>query len=327
MLFLADYWENDHLATIIQNKKIFLTVDHQCYSYQVCENSVSKTEETKYECYHEEADTRIIFHASKAEPGSRILIKASDTDVLIILLGNMHKLMESQFWLASSTAKKTNNQSVDCINCTDLALKLGIKLCQSLPAFHAFTGCDYTAAFYNKGKVKPFQLFSKNEKYQTVFASLTDAADIFIEDKMKIVQEFTACMYGIKNCTNVNDARYCIFMKNYSAKEDNEQFLKKIKGFDSNSIPPCWISLTQKVLRTIFVNSMWLNATDPICIKLEPESCGWYLDEYLKPRGFIGDHTPLRIDDIVERAETESDDEEGADVADLSFMSDDSEAE
>lgn len=159
MLFLADFWENDHLATIIQNKKIFLTVDHQCYSYQVHENSVNKTGETKYECYHEEADTRIIFHASKAEPGSRILIKASDTDVLIILLGNMHKLMESESFLASSTTKKTNNQFVDCINCTDLALKLGIKLCQSLPAFHAFTGCDYTAAFSNKGKVKPFQIF------------------------------------------------------------------------------------------------------------------------------------------------------------------------
>ncbi|KAH9637765.1 hypothetical protein HF086_007794 [Spodoptera exigua] len=70
--FLADYWENDRLATIIQNKKIFLTVDHQCYSYEVQENSVKKTEETNYECHHEEADTRIIFHASKAKPGSPI---------------------------------------------------------------------------------------------------------------------------------------------------------------------------------------------------------------------------------------------------------------
>lgn len=223
--------------------------------------------------------------------------------------------------------KKTNNQHLDCINCTDLALKLGSKLCQSLPAFHAFTGCDYTAAFYNKGKVKPFKIFSKNERYQTVFASLTDAADIFIDKKMNTVQEFTASMYGIKNCTKVNDARYRFFLKNYSAKEDSEQFLKKIKGFDSNTIPPCWISLIQKILRTIFVNSMWLNATDPVCMKLQPENCGWFLDKYLKPVGFIGDQTPLRIEDIVETTGTESDDEECSEVEHHSFMSDDDDVE
>ncbi|KAH9635594.1 hypothetical protein HF086_012263 [Spodoptera exigua] len=325
--FLADYWENDRLTTIIQNKKIFLTVDHQCYSYEVQENSVKKLKKLIMNVITKRQIQGLFFMLLKAKPGSRILIKASDTDVLIILLGNIHKLMESEFWLASSATKKSNNQSVDCINCTDLALKLGIKLCQSLPAFHAFTGCDYTAAFYNKGKVKPFQLFLKNEKYQTVFASLTDAADIFIDEKMKIVQEFTASMYGIQNCTNVNDARYRIFMKNYSAKEDSEQFLKKIKGFDSNSIPPCWISLIQKILQTVFINSMWLNATDPICVKLQPENCGWFLDEYLKPVGFIGDHTPLEIEDIVERTETESDDAEDSEVEDHSYMSDDSERE
>ncbi|KAJ8721887.1 hypothetical protein PYW08_004289 [Mythimna loreyi] len=239
----------------------------------------------------------------------------------------MHKLIESEIWLASSATKKSNNQTVDCIICTDLALKLGIKLCQSLPAFHAFTGCDYTAAFFNKGKVKPFKLFSKNEKYQTVFASLIDPADIFIDEKMKVVQEFTASMYGIKNCTSVNDARHRIFMKTYAAKEDGENFFKKIKGFDSNSIPPCWISLLQKILRTIFVNSMWLHATDPICMKLQPENCGWFFDEFLKPVGFIGDHSPLKIQDIVERFETECNDQEDSEAEDLSYMSDDADPE
>ena len=116
-------------------------------------------------------------------------------------------------------------------------------------------------------------------------------------------------------------------MKNYSAKEDGENFLKKIKGFDSNSIPPCWISLLQKILRTIFVNSMWLHATDPICMKLLPENCGWFLDEFLKPVGFIGDHTPLKIEDIVERIETECNDKEDSEVEDLSYMSDDADPE
>lgn len=140
-----------------------------CYSYQAQENIIKKTEEVDYTCYHEEADTRIVFHAHKITQGSRILIKASDTDVLIILLGNMHKLSQSTIFLTTSATKKQSNH-LDCINCMDLALKLGPKLCKSLPAFHAFTGCDYTAAFYNKGKIRPFKIYSKNELYQTIFA-------------------------------------------------------------------------------------------------------------------------------------------------------------
>lgn len=303
--FLAEYWVNKNVVTIIGNKKIFLTVDHQCYSFQVQENFIKKTEETDYECHHEEADTRMIFHAHKIVAGSKILIKASDTDVLVILLGNIHKIQQSEIWLANSVSRK-KNQHLECVNCTELAAKLGSKLCQSLPAFHAFTGCDYTAAFYNKGKVKPFKLLSSNEKYQTVFTSLKDEADIFINEKMDIVQEFTASMYGIKNCNNVDEARYRIFLKNYSSKEDSEQFLKRIKSFDSNTIPPCWISLQQKILRTIFVNSMWLHAMDPQCVQLQPENCGWFFDDYLKPTGFIGDQTPLTVQDIVEMTEEEN---------------------
>lgn len=306
--FLANYWENDHLVSIIQTKKIFITVGTLCYSYESRGKHVVKTEEIDYECYHEEADTRIMFHISKILQSSKILVKASDTDVLIILLANMHKVSQTEIWLAGSAIKKGNNKDLNCINCTELALKLGSTLCLSLPAFHAFTGCDYTAAFYNKGKVRPFTNYSKNETYQKIFASLTDEADIFIDEKMDVVQEFTALMYGIKHCTSVNDARYRIFQKNYSAKKDNEQFMKKIKSFDSNMIPPCWESLKQKILRTIYVNSMWLNATDSDCTKLRPENCGWFMDGYLKPTGFVGDQTPLQVNDILHLTSSGNDD-------------------
>ena len=68
-------------------------------------------------------------------------------------------------------------------------------LCLSLPAFHAFTGCDYTAGFHIKGKVIIFNIFSKGD----------DEDDSFDNEKISVVQEFTALMYGIKNCTSVND--------------------------------------------------------------------------------------------------------------------------
>lgn len=65
----------------------------------------------------------------------------------------MHKTSQSAIWLASLATKKQPYQHLHYINCNDLALKLWSKLCQSLPAFHGYTGCDYTAASYNKEKI------------------------------------------------------------------------------------------------------------------------------------------------------------------------------
>lgn len=80
-----------------------------------------RTEQTNYECNHEEADTRIMFHISKVLPTSNILVKAFDTDVLIILLDNIHKVSETEIWLAGSPNKTTNNKDFNCVNCTELA--------------------------------------------------------------------------------------------------------------------------------------------------------------------------------------------------------------
>ena len=32
------------------------------------------------------------------------------------------------------------------------------------PGLHAFTGCDFTSAFYRKGKVKPFEILAEDVK-------------------------------------------------------------------------------------------------------------------------------------------------------------------
>lgn len=124
-----------------------------------------------------------------------ILIKfcATSADVLIILLGNIHKVPDMDIWLTGTKSKKTK-KDVSCINCTQLAAKLGPIVCRAFPAFHAFTGCDYSAAFYNKGKVRPFKIFFNNNKFQTVFASLTDVTDVFDDENM-LRTIFIKCMW------------------------------------------------------------------------------------------------------------------------------------
>ena len=44
---------------------------------------------------------------------------------------------------------------------------------------------------------------------------------------------------------------------------------------------------------------MWQNATDPDCIKFSAENSGWILDGFLKPTWFVGDSTPLQVEDVL----------------------------
>lgn len=173
--FLASHWVDDSFAPILGNKKNYVTVGEQCFSYCSAGNLVVKTEETELACKHEEADTRIVFHISKVPENSKILVKASDTDVLIILLGNMHKFPNLYIWLANNSSRKSTNKDEVYINCTDLSKKLGATLCLALPAFHAYTGCDYTAAFFNKGKLRPLNLLIKKSRNSTGFCVFNES--------------------------------------------------------------------------------------------------------------------------------------------------------
>ena len=47
--------------------------------------------------------------------------------------------------------------------------KLGDTLGRALSGYHAFMGCDYTATFCKKGKVRPFKILENNLKCQEVF--------------------------------------------------------------------------------------------------------------------------------------------------------------
>jgi hypothetical protein len=60
-------------------------------------------------------------------------------------------------WIETGFIKKTNR----FIDVSLLSNHLGIQLCSALTVFHALTGCDYTTAFYRKGKIKPSRILEK----------------------------------------------------------------------------------------------------------------------------------------------------------------------
>ncbi|CAH1102151.1 unnamed protein product [Psylliodes chrysocephalus] len=158
--FFVQYWEDYSMTSFIQNKTVFITVQERCYSYRSVNGRIFKKEEGDFECQHEEADTLILFHMNKINQNSTILVTVSDTDVPIILLGNIHTFPDMDIYLVTSFAHK---EDFKCYSINDVATSLSPNICRALSAFHAFIGCDYTATFYRQGKVPPFKLLQKND--------------------------------------------------------------------------------------------------------------------------------------------------------------------
>ena len=75
-------------------------------------------------CDIEEADTRMIYHLiHQCQPQSNVVVRSSDTDVLMILLGNYHKFAEDiHIWM--ETGKQGDN-SLRYIDINEIAKEIG----------------------------------------------------------------------------------------------------------------------------------------------------------------------------------------------------------
>lgn len=261
--FFIKHWTSDEIIPIIGDKKIYLNYE-QCFLFQKEGNIISKTEVFTLSCPdHEEADSKIIYHVCNIYRESSFLIRCSDTDILVILLGNFHKINEqSTVRILSGTGK---NKKI--INVNDLYNKLGVDLCKSLPAFHAFTGCDYNPSFYRKAKLGPFKILRKSAGYQAVFGNLPSKQPHNLQEDFTEIQKYVSEIYGFKrknndeNMLNVNSARFACFLKSYRIKNLNDPFSKKsLKKFDAAIIPPSERELYQHFLRSFYIAKIWGNA-------------------------------------------------------------------
>lgn len=93
--------------------------------------NIGKVESTVIEdlcCYlHEEADTKIIYHACNFVGQCNVIIRASDTDILIIMLANMKKkkIASNHIWMLTGTG---NNERFNDITKIYKELQILVKL-------------------------------------------------------------------------------------------------------------------------------------------------------------------------------------------------------
>lgn len=274
---------------------------------------------------HEEADTRLVFHCDFALKTGEFKTKLSsgeidfvictgDTDVLLILLCNMQSSNFAQVTICLDFGVGKNRRF---INLTQISRSLRPSLCQALPAFHAYTGSDYTADFAAKGKIRPFNILRKLPEYQKTLAHL----DSENEEDVKTLHMFTGEIYGVKKCTDINEARQALFVK-LTAPNKKKSILQKIRNVEATMLPPCKSVLDLKIKRTHYVSFIWRNACAQCPAEnMKPEEYGWHtMERRLVPQWDTQNHVP----DMLEEEEIDETDPDEPDEIIQQSSSDDS---
>ncbi|CAH1107865.1 unnamed protein product [Psylliodes chrysocephalus] len=246
--FFISHWATDEAVSFIQNKIINVNF-RQCHSFTVnSSNHVVLSVDEELSCSeHEEADTKIVYHACNINYQANIVIRSVDTDIAAIMLGNMHHLKnDSCVWILTGTG---NN--LRYVNLTKIHAELGDSICRSLPGFDAITGCDYNPAFFRKGKLEPYKILKKHQEYQKAFMKFGNNELIEDNDEQRnvfnIVQKFICNIYNVGSIIDVDAARLQMFIDSYTVSDVNEAFdRKKLRNFDASNLPP-WDQLPNYV--------------------------------------------------------------------------------
>ena len=157
--FLLDEWTKDHYYNIFAGKILYASHGGNCYQYvpQKETQNVSVVKPAYLQGDHEEADTLIAFHAVNI--CSNIVVRASDTDVLIILIGMLgHQSPDERAKrdIIMDCGMGNNRRFISVTNIVSNLETVKCGLSRAMPGYHAFTGCDFTAAFYRSVTVAVF---------------------------------------------------------------------------------------------------------------------------------------------------------------------------
>ena len=207
--FLMKEWQKDHYGGIIGARTIVLSHGGNCIRliFHLSENKMAVDVPSVLQGYHEEADTILAFHASHTQ-GS-LIIRASDTDVLIIILGMLGRNKRDGIPMKNIIMDCCSGNERRYLNVTTIVATLEEKqagLAAALPGLHAFTGCDFTASFFRKGKIKPYEILEKDTT--GTFISFFQSLTLRDEPDQKIADAYVCSLYGMDDVKDVDEGRY-----------------------------------------------------------------------------------------------------------------------
>ena len=161
--------------------------------------------ETNLSSNQEEANTKVFLCAKYAESFGfqSVAIVTVDADIAV------YSIYFQQFLEVQLFVKIGNGKDKRLLQIANISSELGKNLCAALPAFHCFTGNDYTSAFYGIGKTRAFKAIQRNEDFINLFKLFGDTF-LFNSELFPMVEKFVCKLYVVKT-KNVNEGRYIKF--------------------------------------------------------------------------------------------------------------------
>lgn len=144
-----------YVVSEVGDKVAYISHGRSCIRLQTeADGNLHVSKPPAFQGQHEEADTILAFHARQIDGIGRIIVRASDTKVLVILVPFVGRHPDRAIVMDSGAS---NNRRL--IDISQLARQLDAKiegLSDCLIGLHILTGCDFTSSFYREGKSKPF---------------------------------------------------------------------------------------------------------------------------------------------------------------------------
>ena len=223
-------------------------------------------------CESEEADQRLVRHTlNLVQNGYKnILVRTIDTDVLVLLISHVRQLVEyDDVQLYAYLINSDKHYDLRSI-----IEQLGSDICQALPYFYAFTGCDTVSSFYGKGKCKAYDVWIQSKQKQQltdVFCQLGEKPATVTVEQINILEKYVLELYGATHAT-LGASRLDKFNK---SKDNNLR-----------SLPPSKGALIQQIYRASYqAGYLWWQSVEELNLP-EVEEWGWQLDTnrlHLKP--------------------------------------------
>lgn len=150
-------WSKDHYSAIIGSKVLVVSHGGYCwqYSFDSALQYIIIDQPENLQGNNEEADTLVALHVSTVD--GNITVRASDTDIVVILLGLLGRMTEEERGKRSIMLDCVYGNSRRYINISELFHVLETKrvgITAALPAFHASSGSRYHSSILQKRQNK-----------------------------------------------------------------------------------------------------------------------------------------------------------------------------
>ena len=231
---------------------------------------------------------------------------------MIIAIGCLEKLQylnqNIKLWIEVGVESKNN---LRYISTNQIHESIGQSLASALPAFYAFFGCDYLAAFCRKGKIRPYNLLKQDIPAQEAFAAVGEGSLVVPENARQEIERFLCKVYGQKKLSSIDEVRFQVFASKYKPKKNGAQSITDVKSMDGSAMPPCFHVLQEKINRTAFVASKWCSSTEPLEPAMSPSDSGWFFEDgKYKIKLFEGGAAPRSLVILLNDADDEKEGDE-----------------